>query len=149
MKQLHFSISITASKKHVWNTMLDPDTYKVWTEPFCEGSYFQGSWEKGERIQFLAPNGSGMISEIAENRLYESISIRHLSYVKDGLEDSDSQEVRNWAPAYENYTFVPTDQSTVVKVDIDITPEFEEYMLEKWPQALSRLKEVCERENND
>ncbi len=108
MKQLHFSISITAPKEHVWNTMLGPDTYKVWTEPFCEGSYFQGSWEKGERIQFLAPNGSGMISEIAENRLHESISIKHLGYVKNGIEDSDSQEVSSWAPAYENYIYIHT-----------------------------------------
>jgi uncharacterized protein YndB with AHSA1/START domain len=144
MKQLHFSISISAPRENVWNTMLSSETYKVWTEPFCEGSYFQGSWEKGERIRFLAPNGSGMTSEVAESRPYEYISIRHLGYINDGVEDTESQQVRSWAPAYENYTFLANGNVTDVQVDLDITPEFEKYMLETWPKALSKLKALCE-----
>ena len=31
-----------------------------------------------------------------------------------------------------------------VKVDIEITPEFEEYMQRTWPKALEKLKDVCE-----
>jgi ADP-ribosylglycohydrolase len=38
------------------------------TCPFMEGSYFEESWNAGERIRFLAPDGTGMTSVIAENR---------------------------------------------------------------------------------
>jgi hypothetical protein len=35
----------------VWETMLSPDGYRVWTAAFTEGSYFSGSWEQGQKIQ--------------------------------------------------------------------------------------------------
>jgi len=58
----------------------------------------------GERIQFLSPSGDGMVAEIAENRTNEFISIRQLGLIKKGVEDTESEAVRAWAPVYENYT---------------------------------------------
>lgn len=74
MKSIQFAISINAPKEKVWRTMLDPESFKVWTAEFCEGSYFEGSWSKGEKIKFLTPDGDGMTSMIAENKPYEFIS---------------------------------------------------------------------------
>ena len=51
-----------------------------------------------------------MVSEIAENKPNEFISIRHLGYIANGIEDTQSEAIRAWAPAYENYTFVATPQ---------------------------------------
>jgi len=56
-KTLRFNVSIEAPKQLVWKTMLDPDGYTAWTAPFCEGSYFSGSWDSGAKIKFLAPGG--------------------------------------------------------------------------------------------
>lgn len=47
MKILHFSINIKAPQERVWHTMLDPESFRVWTSEFCEGSYFEGTWTKG------------------------------------------------------------------------------------------------------
>lgn len=102
MKTLHFTTLIHASREAVWNVMFAPETYKIWTAEFSEGSYFEGSWAKGERIRFLSPDGCGMTSVIAENRPHEFLSIRHLGIIKDGVEDTESEEARSWAPAYEN-----------------------------------------------
>ena len=33
---------------------------------------------------------------------------------------------------------------TLLKVDMDVTSDFEEYMNNAWPKALARLKEICE-----
>jgi hypothetical protein len=33
---------------------------------------------------------------------------------------------------------------TEVKVDMDVTPEFEAYMEQTWPKALAKLKMTCE-----
>ena len=144
MKTLHFATVIRASRETVWDVMLAPDTFRLWTAEFVEGSYYEGSWEQGARIRFLAPDGNGMVSVIAESRPHEFLSIRHIGYVKDGVEDTESEMVRSWAPAYENYTLSDAGTSTELAVDNDVTPEFEEYMTKVWPLALARLKRLCE-----
>ena len=145
MKTLHFSALIDASPKVVWDTMLGPDTYQVWSSEFVEGSYFEGSWAQGQRIRFLAPDGRGITSVVAESRPYEFVSLKHLGSIENGVEDTESASVRSWAPSFENYTFVGAGASTEVKVDIDVTAEFEEYTQKTWPKALARLKAICER----
>jgi len=144
-KSLEFKVFIQFPVARVWDVMLGPETYMAWTAEFCEGSYFEGSWDQGEKIRFLAPGGDGMSAVIAENRLHEYISIRHLGEISKGVEDTESEKVRAWAPAYENYTFRAEKNGTEVRVNVDVTPEFEEYMLKTYPKALGRLKALCER----
>jgi uncharacterized protein YndB with AHSA1/START domain len=145
MKSLQFSVRINAYPKIVWDAMIAPDTYKVWTSEFCDGSYFEGSWSKGERIRFLGPGGDGgMVAVIEESRPYEFLSIKHLGEIKDGIEDTESEAVRAWAPAFENYTFSGDGASTELKIDIQVAPQWEEYMQKTWPKALAKLKDICE-----
>jgi uncharacterized protein YndB with AHSA1/START domain len=144
MTTLHFAIVIRAPRGTVWDVMLAPATYTEWTAEFMEGSYFEGSWEQGSRIRFLAPDGNGMVAVIAENRPHQFLSIKQLGYVKDGIEDTESEMVTSWAPAFENYTLRDADGATELAVDLDVTPEFEEYMTKIWPAALARLKTLCE-----
>ncbi|MFH0728923.1 MAG: SRPBCC domain-containing protein [Pseudomonadota bacterium] len=145
MNQMHFSIIIHSPKDKVWKSMLDPEIYTLWTQAFAEGSYFEGSWDTGESIRFLTPEGEGMNSVIAENIPFDFISIKHLGIIKGGVEDTQSPESKSWAPAFENYTFKERDGATELKVDMDVPPEFEAYMNSAWPKALARLKEICER----
>ena len=126
MTTLHFAIVIRAPRGTVWDVMLAPATYTEWTAEFMEGSYFEGSWEQGSRIRFLAPDGNGMVAVIAENRPHQFLSIKQLGYVKDGIEDTESEMVTSWAPAFENYTLRDADGATELAVDLDVTPEFEE-----------------------
>jgi hypothetical protein len=144
MKTLHFSIDIRASRQTVWEKLFGGESYRLWTAEFAEGSYFEGAWETGARIRFLVPSGHGMAAIIAENRPQEFLSIKHIGYVRDGVEDTDSEMVKAWAPAYENYTLTYAGLSTHLAVDIDVTPEFEEYMTKVWPKALATLKQLCE-----
>lgn len=144
MTKLHFTISIRAPKERVWKKMLEPDTYRQWTEPFGPGCYYEGSWDKGSKIKFLSPPGEGMTAVIAENREFEFLSIRHLGFVKDGVEDTESPEAKAWAPAYEDYTFTEKGGATQVRVDLDSNEEFEKMFEDLWPKALSRLKQICE-----
>ena len=86
-----------------------------------------------------------MISEIAENRLHEYLSLRHCGLINEGVEDTGSEQARSWASALENYTFVGVGAATELRIDQDITPEFEQYMLDTWPKALAALKALCEQ----
>jgi hypothetical protein len=75
----------------------------------------------------------------------EAISIEHLGMVKDGKEDTTSEEVKSWAGAFENYTFKAKNGSTEVLVDIDVHDEYKEMFQEMWPKALKKLKDLAEK----
>lgn len=144
-ERLQFSIVIAAPAQRVYEALIEPESYKEWTAPFMAGSYYEGSWRTGERIRFLGPGGEeGMVAEIAENRPGEFISIRHLGFVANGVEDTESEAVRAWAPAYENYTLRRVDEGTQLVVDMDAFGDMTDFMTETWPQALARLKALCE-----
>ena len=150
MDKLHFKIEINAPKEKVWDTMLEDKTYRLWTEPFMPGSYYKGDWSKGSKILFLGPDPEtgkegGMVSRIAENKIYEFISIEHLGIVKDGVEDTTSEYATKWAPAFENYTFKEKNGITEVLVDMDINDEYAEMFKDMWPKALQILKELAEK----
>ncbi len=144
MKTLRYSITIQAPREAVWAAMLGPDTYRAWTAPFCEGSYYEGSWNTGDRIRFLGPNGEGMSSVIAQSRPPEFLSIKHLGIVKDGIEDTTSEAAAVMAPAFENYTFARVGDATEVTVEVQMAPDFEAFMDEAWPKALANLRSICE-----
>jgi uncharacterized protein YndB with AHSA1/START domain len=138
MKKLHYTITIDAPRKLVWDTMLAPGTYRQWTSAFCEGSYYEGSWEKGSTIRFLSPSGEGMRAEIAENRPLEYISIHHKANImKEG-------EVEFTEPAFENYTFRDSGQGTELQVDVDTEEKYEAMFADMWPRSLASLKALCE-----
>ena len=143
-KTLTFTTEIRAPRAAVFQKMLDAEGYKIWAAPFMEGSHFQGTWEKGSKMKFLAPNGDGMVAEIAENRRNEFVSIRHLGEISGGVEDTTSDKV-SWAPTYENYTFTDKDGGTEVKVTLETLPAWEEYMSTTFPKALEVLKRICEQ----
>lgn len=145
-KTLTFTVAIQAPRRLVWEQMLGAEGYKAWTAPFCEGSTFEGSWETGSKIRFLTPSGDGMTAVISESRPCEYVSIKHLGEISNGVEDTTSDKVRAWAPAYENYEFSETEKGTTVTVRLDTISEYEQYMRDTFPKALSVLRNMCERE---
>lgn len=129
--------------------MLEDKTYRQWTAAFHEGSYYEGTWEKGTEIRFLGPGEDGklggMYSKIKENKKHEFISIEHLGMVSDDVVDTTSDEVKKWAPAFENYTFTEKGNQTEVKVDMQIDSNYKAMFEEMWPKALKALKNLSEQ----
>lgn len=148
MRKMHFEILIKASPEAVWDAVVNDKKYREWTSPFHEGSYFEGGWEKGDSIRFLALNEKGekegMISEIAESKKYSFISIRHIGQILGGVEDTTSDAVKKWAPMYENYTFTQLGENTKFEVDMDADDQFYDEISEMWPIALQKLKAIVE-----
>jgi predicted 3-demethylubiquinone-9 3-methyltransferase (glyoxalase superfamily) len=146
MHKQHYSVEINATPAVVWDMMLGEASYRLWTSAFCEGSYYRGHWEQGATMRFLSPGNNGMLSEIAECRRNEYVSIRHLGMIFNGVEDTTSEQVRSWAPGYENYTLVVTANGhTQVQVVLDMPEEFFACMEAAWPPALAKLKALCEQ----
>lgn len=143
-RSIHFTAEIAAPVSRVFEIMLDPEQYRAWTKPFDPGSRYEGTWKQGERIRFLSSTGSGMLSEVVEHRPNEFTSLRHLGFVHDGVEDTTSDAVREWAGAIESYTFHATPAGTRVVVDMNVADDWESHLSDMWPRALARLKEICE-----
>ncbi len=149
MQKINVSIEINAPREKVWHVMLDDKTYREWTSAFCPGSHYRGSLEKGSKIVFVGPDPEtgkemGMVSEVAENKEFEYFSIHHIGMFKDGVEDYTSEEVKKWAPAYENYSFSQVGDKATVTVDQDIQDEYKEEFTKMWLVALDKLKHMCE-----
>ncbi|MFG5409068.1 SRPBCC domain-containing protein [Piscinibacter sakaiensis] len=144
MKTLHFETTLQATPARVWDELLGPDGYRAWTAAFGEGSHFVGSWDEGARIRFLGPSGDGMSAEIAEHRPQALVSIRHLGVITGGVEDTTSDSVRAWAPAYETYRLTEVPGGCLLSVSVDTAPQWEAHMQETFPKALALLKGRCE-----
>jgi len=146
MKRLHFERMIQAPPERVWDAIVDERKYREWSSAFHEGSYFEGGWEKGDRIRFLATNEKGekegMLSEIEDARKYDFISIKHLGIISGGVEDRTSNEAKRWESAHENYTFKRVNGGTKFEVDVDTDDDYVGMFSKIWPEALKKLEEV-------
>jgi uncharacterized protein YndB with AHSA1/START domain len=143
--RLTFTTTIEAPKERVWRTMLEDETYRQWTSPFQEGSYAVTDWKPGSKALFLGPDGSGMVSRVAEHRPNEFLSLEHQGVVKDGIEDTDSAEVKKWAGARENYALRETAGGVTLTVEMDTVDDHKKLFEETWPKALTVLKNLSER----
>lgn len=148
MLKQHYTITINAPVATVRDTMLGHESYRQRTSVFnAAGSRYEGDRSEWSTIKFLWPDPEhpekvgGMYSKIAANRLHEYISIRHLGEVGT---DGNLKENADRADAYENYSFAEKDGTTTVSVDLDITEDFVDYIDQTRPQALQKLKELCE-----
>ncbi|MCJ7843460.1 hypothetical protein MUB24_21805 [Lederbergia sp. NSJ-179] len=86
-----------------------------------------------------------MTAVIAENRLHEYVSIRYISEIHNGVEDTTSETVRKWAPSYENFTLLQIPEGKELRVDLDVRPDDENHMRKDYPKGLQKLKELCEK----
>ena len=144
MQKLNFSTSINAPKEKVWKTLWDDSSYRKWTSVFGEGSYADTDWKEGSKVLFLDGKGEGMVSKIETNRPNEFMSFKHLGMVKNGVEDTESETVKGWAGALENYTLTEVNGTTELTVDMDITEDFQSYFTETFPKALEQVKVLSE-----
>lgn len=147
MEKLHFSVNIDASKEKVWDTLWAKGKYEAWTKVFSEGSTVETDWKEGSKVLFTDGKGSGMVSKISANKPNEYMSFTHLGELKDGVEDTTSEKVKQWQGCIESYTLTEKNGGTKLDVDIDITPDFKDYFEKTWPQAMETIKTLAESKN--
>lgn len=146
MEKHEFRITINGPREKVWQVLWNDASYREWTSVFAPGSWAKTDWKKGSEAYFLDDKNDGMIARIEESIPNEYMSIEHLGYViKDGKEDRDNEEYKQWAGAHENYSLKTVDGKTELVVDIDLADQYKDYFMKTWPQALEKVKELAER----
>lgn len=144
MEKIQFSVDINASKEKIWSVLWDDATYRKWTSVYAEGSYAVSDWKEGSKILFLSPDGGGLVSRIAVSKPGEFMSFEHQGFVKDGVEDTTSEKVKEWAGAMENYTLVEKEGGITLTLDMDITETYKDYFTTISPKALQLVKQLAE-----
>lgn len=147
MEKLNFNVTIDAPRERVWEVLWGDESYPDWTKAFSETSYAKTDWQEGSKVLFLDGSGSGMVSEVAKRRDNEYMSFRHLGEVRDGVEDTTSESVKQWAGSMENYTLKDHNGGTELLVEMDINAEHKDMFAKMWPNAIKRIKELSERGN--
>lgn len=145
MIKLTLSATIYAPKQRVWYVLWEKSFYEQWTSLFAEGSTVKtDGWKEGTKVLFVDPNNSGMLSIVAANKPYEFMSFRHIGMVNNGVEDTESEAVKSWAGATENYTLREESGFITLTVEMEITEEYKDYFNTTWPKALDKIKELSE-----
>ena len=145
MEHLEYKIVISAPVKKVWETMLQQETYRQWVAKSWPNSFYEGKWEKGEKIRFIGPDGSGTLAELVEVKPYEKLFARHIAILGPGGEEDRTSEIaKDWVGITEGYTFAEQNGKTTLTVSIETTPEWRKMFDDGWPAALDELKKITE-----
>ena len=144
MDTKEFKITISAPAEKVWRSLWDDNSYKQWTSAFTEGSRAETDWQEGSKVLFLDTNNDGMSSVIAKKMPDKYMSFKHMGSVKKGVENCNDPADDAWRGAHENYILKDLDGGTLWTVELDITAEYADYMAEKWPLAMQKVKELAE-----
>lgn len=138
----NFSMFIKAKPEIVWNKMLDPESYKYWTQEFEPTSFYKGELRLGGQVQFLSEGNSGMLATVAKMEEYKMIGFEFTGTIENGIKDES--KANPFYQGVEEYYFESKDGGTELKIIADMTPEYIDYMSVAWPKALARLKELSE-----
>lgn len=145
MEKKTYTVDINAPATKVWDMLWSETGYPEWTSAFTPGSNAITDWKKGSKVHFTDGKGSGMVAIIEDLVPEKFMSFKHIGELKDGVEDTTSDKVKEWAGAHENYTLTEANGTTTVAVDMDINDQYLEMFDKIWPKALAKLKEICER----
>ena len=148
MERLKFDIQVKAPVDKVFATMTGKTGYQQWTSVFCESSDFEGSWSEGEKIMFVAVNKAGkregMLGRVKAFVLNSFVSVEYYGVLDGDDEITEGEIAEGFKDMYENFSFEPQEYGTLVTVDVDVEDAFKPFLMETYPKALERLKQICE-----
>lgn len=140
-----FNISIAASPNIVWHVLWDQNHYRQWTHVFCEGSYYVSDLKEGSGVHFIAPNGEGMFSKVAERVENEKMVFAHIGVLKDFEEQPMDDKTLSWSGAKEAYFLTKEGDNTLLTTVLDMAEEHSIYFDEVFPKALAEIKRLAEQ----
>ena len=147
MENLVFDTVIHAPKEKIWDVLWNPETYSEWTKYFNPDSLstMKTDWQIGGKTYFTNADGEGMVSTIDSLEKPDQIVFKHLGMVdKDGVEDTESMEVKQWSGCFEKYILIDYDGKTKLHVEVQTEKDWEEHMNTGFTKGLKVVKNLAE-----
>ena len=144
MKEMQFSIEISAAKEKVWDTLWQDETFRQWAGIIDPGTHIVGDLKEGNEVQFISANGYGVTSLVEKLRVNEFLLFRHQADTQD---EGRQEREKEWTGGEESYSLGEESDMTTLTVVFGAPSELEEYFKVNYPKALERVKDLAEREN--
>lgn len=145
METLSYEIVIDAPKQKVWDVLWNEKTYSQWTQFFNPGNVMKSDWEVGGKTYFVNAEGAGMVSTIDSLEEPDQIIFKHLGMVdKDGNEDTESMEVKQWSGCFEKYILIDYDGKTKLHTEVQTEKEWEDDLNTGFTKGLEIVKNLAE-----
>lgn len=151
METIVHIIEIKATAEEIWKILWDKPTYAEWTKFFGEengttGTY-ESDWKVGGRTVFLDSTGqNGMISTIQSlNKPYEVV-FKHLGFMQNGEEITDSKEIEEWSGAQEKYFLTELEDYTKLQGEVQTLSEYAEHMKNGFAKGFELVKQMSEKQ---
>jgi len=145
METLSYEIVINAPAQKVWDILWGPETYSEWTQFFGAGStVMKSDWKVDGKTYFVDGKGNGMVSTIDNLDEPNQVIFKHLGMVQDGVEDTESMEVKQWSGAFEKYILIDFDGKTKLHVEVQIEKDWQEFINTGFTKGLEVVKRLAE-----
>lgn len=145
METLSYEIIIDAPKQKVWDILWNEETYGEWTQFFNPGSRMKSDWKVGGKTYFVNAEGAGMVSTIDTLEKPDQIIFKHLGIVdKEGHEDTESMEVKQWSGCFEKYILIDFDGKTKLHTEVQTEKAWEENINTGFTKGLEVVKNLAE-----
>lgn len=145
METLSYEIIINAPAQKVWDILWGPETYSEWTQFFGAGStVMKSDWKVDGKTYFVDAKGDGMVSTIDSIDEPNQIIFKHLGMVQDGVEDTESMEVKQWSGAFEKYILIDFNGQTKLHTEVQIEKNWQEFMNTGFTKGLEVVKRLAE-----
>ena len=143
IKRQTYSIEINASSEKVWEQLFSDKGYQSWTSIFTTGSHYKGEIKAGNRIHLLDANGGGMFSDIIFLIPNKLLIFQHLGELVNFEEQTLDSATEKWSGSCEIYRLKEESGITKLNIEVDLAPEYFDFINSKFPLALEKLKENC------
>lgn len=141
MKKMVFKIKITSTKEKIWNSIWQDKNLRDWSSIIDLGTYMKGVLKESSTVQFISGGGYGVTSYIKKLIPNEYIHLIHKSDTQDlGKNIREDQ----WTGGNESYRLIENNDHIILELKLDVPEELQSIMANRYPKALSRIKELSE-----
>ena len=145
METLSYTIEINAPKNKIWDVLWSPETYSEWTRYFSPDSRMRTDWQVGGKTYFTDAEGNGMVATIDSLDEPNAVVFKHLGMVKNGVEDTESEEVKQWSGAQEKYFLIGLDNGKIkLQTEIQTDDQWKAEMDTGFTKGLEIVKALSE-----
>jgi uncharacterized protein YndB with AHSA1/START domain len=152
METLSYEKIIDAPKQKVWDILWGDETYSEWTKFFnpSSPSQMKSDWKVDGKTYFVNAEGEGMVSTIDSLDEPDQIIFKHLGMIdKNGVEDTESMEVKQWSGCFEKYILIDFGRKTKLHAEVQVEKEWQDTMNTGFIKGLEIVKNLAEENNYD